>query len=351
MQSVLNYPDAITIAGGNILFSAEGTHWEDIGHAMSFKAKVETEEKESVNSRNGLRRVAKTFITKLTASGTIECNFPSKENINKFFMGNTIASLSQSASSMVDQSFSVQLDKWRYVGYRDLTSVTVKAASTSFSAAGGFVADMGNAGDAVLDTPTFGANTQEGTYIVTYDTDHYVLEDPDGNLIPLSKVEGTAIYTSLELGFTVSAGSPIHDDEYTCVVAGAPSTVTMTLGTDYLLDAAEGLIWVKSTNGKGVIDDANVLVSATYGNKAWHRIDAGTKNAWKVHLWYKGNPLGGQKQEIKGYVNLKPSGELDAIGEEEQKFTFEFKFQENSAYVDGSGAVVLFQYFDFGSVG
>lgn len=350
MQSVVGYPNEVTIAGGNVLLSVDGTHWEDMGHVKTFKAKVETEEKEHINSRSGLRKVAKTFITKLMASGSIECNYPSKENINKFFMGDSIVESTQGSGTLSDSSVSVQLDKWRYVGKRGLSAVTVKAASTSYSL-GTITADGGNGGTAVLNTPTQGASIQDGTYEISYSTDHYHLKDPDGNMIPLSKVEGTAVYTSSELGFTVASGSPNNADKWTCVVTGSPSTATMTLGTDYLLEATQGLIMVLSTNGKGVVDDANVLVSATYASVTHNRVDAGTKNQWKVHIWFIGDPLGGVKQEIKGYANLKPSGELGGISEEEQVFTFDFKFQEHASYVDANGARVLFQYYDYGNVG
>lgn len=350
MQSLPGYPNDVTIAGGNVLFSTDGTHWEDIGHAKSFKVKVETEEKEHINSRSGLRKVAKTFITKLTASGSIECNYPSKENINKFFMGDSIVETTQNSGSMSDSSFTVQLDKWRYVGKRGLSSVVVKAASTSYSA-GTITADVGNGGTAVLNTPTMGASIQAGTYEIVYDTDHYTLEDPDANMISLSKVEGTAVYTSLELGFTVASGTPNNADKWTCEITGTPSTATMALGTDYLLEATQGLIMVLSTNTKGVVDDASVTVSASYAEVIHNRVDAGTKNQHKVHIWFIGDPLGGVKQEVKGYVNLKPSGELGGIAEEEQMFTYDFKFQEHDSYVDADGAKVLFQYYDYGNVG
>lgn len=257
MQTVLDYPDRITIGSGGLLLQTDGeSGWEDTVHVKDVKIKTETEEKETLNVRGGQKKVAKTFVTKQTAAGSFVCNYPNKENLAKFFMADTPTAVSQTAGSITEGNepdLQAKLDKWVEIGKRKVSSVVVKDTEA---------------------TPN-----------------------------------------------------------------------TLVLGTDYLLDTERGLIMVLSTNTvtPPIAEDDDIKVTCTYADDSGSLIKAGTKSQIKRHVWFIGDPVDGVKQEVKGFANLKPSGELSMIGEEEQEFTFEFKFEDHVDY-----RPALLEYIDWG---
>lgn len=341
MREITPGKEYITIGSGGLLFSDAATGpWQDTINVKSFDSKIESEKKESKSSRDGLKKVVKTFNTGFKGSATCICNVPSKENLLFFMMAKELFDISQTAGTIgagSEPECLAKLGKWVKIGtHRMLSNVVVKCTETTFSL-GTITADVGNGGTAVLNTPTQGASIQVGTYTIEYDTDHYVLTDPDANEIQLYKAEGSDVYSSTELGFTVASGSPSNDDTWTCAVTGTPTEATMILNTDYWLDTKRGLIWVLSDNTKGVVDDDELKITYSYADHTAHRMFAGTKAQWKKHFWFIGDPVDGIQEELRGYANLIPSGDLKAIGEEEQEFTLELSYEDNESYHDSSG--------------
>jgi hypothetical protein len=257
MQTVLDYPDKITIGSGGLVLRVDGEDgWTDTVHVKDVKVKTETEEKESLNARGGQKKVAKTFVTKQTAAGSFVCNYPNKENLAMFFMAETPTAVTQVAGTIApggEPALKARLDKWVEIGKRIVSTVVVKDTEA---------------------TPN-----------------------------------------------------------------------SLVLGTDYLLDAERGLIMILSANTitPPVAEGDDIKVTCAFADAAGHEVKAGTASQIKRHVWFIGDPVGGARQEVKGFANLKPSGELSLIGEEEQEFTFEFKFEDHIDY-----RPALLKYTDWG---
>ena len=114
------------------------------------------------------------------------------------------------------------------------------------------------------------------------------------------------------------------------VVKDVADAITYVLGTDYVLDADAGLLMALST---GAIVEADVLhVSCSYAAVTMNRADGGSKTQWEGDFWFVGDPPQGKIQDVKGYVNLAPDGDIPMIGEDWQSFGFTVEFVDNANY-------------------
>lgn len=116
----------------------------------------------------------------------------------------------------------------------------------------------------------------------------------------------------------------------TVTVKNAAGTVTYVEDTDYKLDRKAGFIAPVEggamTNGQ--IIEVTVIYPAVTVNKI---VGARGKNQ-KRHVWFVGDPAEGVIQEVRGFANIVPSGDLGAIGDEWQKFSLELKFLTHNDY-------------------
>lgn len=115
------------------------------------------------------------------------------------------------------------------------------------------------------------------------------------------------------------------------VVKDVSNVTTYVAGTDYEVDTEAGLIRVLPTSAS--IDDDDVIhVSASYAAITTGKAHAAKATTVKGHIWFVGNPPVGQILDVKGYVSLKPDGDMSLIGEDWMSFGFSMEFLQNIAY-------------------
>jgi len=61
----------------------------------------------------------------------------------------------------------------------------------------------------------------------------------------------------------------------------------------------------------------------------------------KRHVWFIGDSADGIDQQIKGFANLIPSGDLAMIGDDWQQFTLSLDFETHSRYAS------IIEYYDY----
>lgn len=125
-----------------------------------------------------------------------------------------------------------------------------------------------------------------------------------------------------------------HWCRVTLVTTGAGPT-TLTEGTDYIVDRNRGLILVLP---EATLTDDKIKVTGDYGNIAAAEgileVEAGSSADVRRHLWFQGDPADGVVQDVMGYVLMRPSGDMDFIGDEWQGFSFEGSFLAHADYGD-----------------
>jgi len=126
------------------------------------------------------------------------------------------------------------------------------------------------------------------------------------------------------------------------VVTDSGGTTTYTEGTDYEVDTANGLLKVLS--GGSITDGQALLVDYSYAAVTIKKVGAASATTVKGHIYFAGDPPAGRKLDVKGYVSLKPNGDMSLIGDDWMEIGFSMEFLQNSAY---SG---LFEVIDKGVV-
>ena len=114
------------------------------------------------------------------------------------------------------------------------------------------------------------------------------------------------------------------------VVKDSTEATTYTLGTDYEVDLAAGLI--RFLSGVTIVEDA--VLHLTYAAPALNSylIDGLKASSAKGHIFFVANPPTGKIQDLKGFVSMKPTGDLALIGDDWQNIQFELEFIDNANY-------------------
>lgn len=124
------------------------------------------------------------------------------------------------------------------------------------------------------------------------------------------------------------------------VVKNVAGTVTYTEGDDYVLDRKAGFI--APVEGGLITDGQTVEITVDYPAVTINKIVGAKGKNQKRHIWFIGDPAEGVIQEVRGFANLVPSGDLGAIGDEWQKFSLELKFLSHNDYVS------IIDYYELG---
>lgn len=149
-----------------------------------------------------------------------------------------------------------------------------------------------------------------------------------------------ADFTFAGFGKWIWLGKYKFDPADTFTVTNTGATVTYVEGTDYVVDRVNGLI--APIEGGAITATESVKVTCDYLADERTRIDAGEVTQQKYHVWFIGDPAAGINQDIKGYANLAPSGDLAMIGDDWQSFQLSLDFEEHPDYVG------LLEYIDKG---
>lgn len=123
------------------------------------------------------------------------------------------------------------------------------------------------------------------------------------------------------------------------VVKDSTDTTTYTLGTDYEVDLAAGLLYLYSSSDGGTIGDGdNLHLTFDEAATTMDKVIAGSSTSIKGNLKFVGNPAKGVIQDFDSNVNLIPEGDLSLVAEEFEQFTLNFECIDQGA---GNGLYVL----------
>jgi hypothetical protein len=329
----LNRPQALPNANrhfvfglGTLLWKETGdATWKDVGNVKEASVEVTTEEAKVENTRGQVRRNAKTVVTKMEAKGSAVLNYMNDRNVGLFLMGNMAASQTQNLGFWED-GFSVSVtvgdlgDAIDIPGYSNVRAIVVKKGETTLTLTDTYTVDATNG------TITIKADNAQG--VVKTDT----LTVTGENHIEDFEIQGL-------------------DDEWHDLGIRNIQSITITkAGTaltpdvDFYIDAEQGqVLFISGTVNNLALED-EVDIEAAWGSWNWTKMYAATTRQRRVHIWFKGDPVSGNIQNIKGYAMLKPSGNLGLINTEAQEFTLEFEFEDHADYLPG-----LYLYENHGS--
>ena len=279
-----------------------------LGNCPGFDLTVETENYQHINSEGGLNTVDLDVAISVTRSSSITVDNMSNDNLAVFLAG-SIEDFTQVTTAVTNEAItgyqasrSYQLGESQSVtGVRNVGSVTVE-----FSAAARVNSTAYTAG-----TVLFATTTNNHAYLCTVAGTSGASE-PTYNVAGGTHTDGTATFK--DLGVVTS----------------------LTAGTDYVLDAALGLVSVQPT---GKLASAYTAAKAALGSEPTlslavdytpaantrTQIKTGSSGAVEGRVRFiADNPYGEQQDVTIPLCTLKPSGTLPFIGEgEAASITFE----------------------------
>lgn len=133
-------------------------------------------------------------------------------------------------------------------------------------------------------------------------------------------------------GATASVAVETYQMLVTKVTTGATPT-TLVEDTDFAVDKQRGMIVIfpetSLTDSKVKVTTAYPTLTASHNIK---QVKAGTSADMRRHLWYQGDPASGIIQDVRGYVLMRPTGDMDFISDEWQGFGFEGSFLAHDNY-------------------
>lgn len=310
------------------------TVWQDLFHVKEFKINVATEELKHESMRSALKRVDKSIITKMEATGSFICDTPAVDNVKLFLLGNAVTTSTQTSGTWTAQDFAVTaLDYWQDLGKRVLTitSVTKDGATVPTTGTAGT-----NTGNGTCTAVTKGIAIQNGTYTLTCtatatDGGTFSVTAPDSTDLGDATV-GTP-FTSTHINFTINDGSTDFAlaDSFTIAVSG---TTTLVAGTDYLVDTNNGMFLPLSTSTNLTAAGAAFSITGTYAQHSMYQVKAGATSEMKYEIMFAGDPATGIRQVVYVYAVLAPEGDLGFIGDEWQGFSYKFTTQSHATYGD-----------------
>lgn len=113
-----------------------------------------------------------------------------------------------------------------------------------------------------------------------------------------------------------------------------PTPAPLEEGTDYDIDLTRGLI--VAIEGGAIADGDKILVTGTYPDHKKYTIKAAQTAKQYRHLWLCSDPADGPTIDIKGYGIISPTGDFNAVVENEYiGMGFEINFRSHSDYGPG----------------
>ncbi|MBV6340181.1 hypothetical protein [Candidatus Magnetobacterium casense] len=178
----VNNAQLYTIGRGKLLFRPTGTDgWRDLGNAPDFSVATKTDKIDHFSARQGLSVKDKQVVLKQEAIGKFKLDELSIDNLLLFIMGAEATTTSQTSGTLTASSVIALLNKWVFVGKRELSGVVVKDST---------------------DTTTY----TEGTdYEVDYKAGMLYCQET-GTIVDLATLHVSATYDALDVD-VVSAGT------------------------------------------------------------------------------------------------------------------------------------------------
>lgn len=222
-----------------------------------------------------------------------------------------------------DVKINITADELEHENVRSGLKVVDKTITTKMTAKGGFLCDVPIAANInlfLMGSGTNLINQASGTWT----TESFTVVKPD---------------EWQELGKKNITITTITDDT-------SPTPVALVEGTDYLIDLRRGAFMPLSGSTKiGAVGDI-LKITGTYATTDISRIYA-AKAPIQRHVWFAGDPATGRIIDIRGFVNLKPNGDLPLIADEWVGFSFDMSFNKHITYPESP---VGLYYEDLGNV-
>lgn len=317
------------------------TAYEEIAALKNFTYTISSERKEATSMRSGMKVVVAAVNIAFKTTFKFEVESSTVDNMAKFLSSpdSIVETSLQTAGSFTNQLFTVITPgRWQDLGKKKLTITNIKKVTHTVPSTG--IADGGNTGNGTCGSVSAGTIPKVGTYTVectaeATDSGTFSVTDPDGNDLGDATV-GSA-FTSDQINLTLADGTTDFKvgDKFTIAVTGAAGDTLVNL-TDYYIEAAHGYIapahTSQSATSKLAVAGTQFYVNATYPTVKEYSIKAGeTANMTYEFLFISKENVGNMEQ-VLGYGNFSPSGDLSCIGEDFRGFGFEGTCQAHAIY-------------------
>jgi hypothetical protein len=368
-----------TIGKGKLLFRRAGEiNFADLGNTPDFKITTTIDVKEHFSSRSGIQTKDDEAILKSKGTGQFSLDEPNIRNLRMFVMSREdIANEVQSIASVSNEALTAELSRWLKLTKKKVSNVVVKAAddaaweeATITGTTIAFVDGGAGLADTITDSGSglVTAGFKSGmTVVVSGSASNNVTclvsnvaagvltvpagilaEEVAGDTVTIKRVvlAGEYAIPTVANGFRYECTTPgsvgSTEPAWPAVVGGTVTdgTVVWTcrrqtflVNTDYILEAEEGLIYIDSS---GQIPDGQALkVAFDAAAVSWERAGAVSSTTVYGDILFIGDPPKGRKLTVRGYVSMKPSGDLSLIGEDWMSFAFAMEFLSSTDYPDG----------------
>lgn len=317
------------------------TAYEEIAALKSFSYTIASERKEATSMRSGMKVVVASANIAFKTTFKFEVESSTVDNMAKFLSSpdSIVETSLQTAGSYANQIFTVTTPgRWQDLGKKKLTITNIKKVTHTVPATG--TAGGSNTGDGTCASVTAGTVPKVGTYTVTCITKVtnggvFSVTDPDGNDLGDATV-GTP-FTSTQINLSLADGTTDFEvnDVFTIAVTGAAGDTLVNL-TDYYIETEQGFIapahTSQSATSKLAVAGTQFYVNATYPTLKEYSIKAGeTANMTYEFLFFSKANVGYMEQ-VLGYGNFSPSGDLTCVGEDFRGFGFEGTCQSHATY-------------------
>lgn len=315
----------------------------DLGNAPAMAVTLTTEKLEHQSSRDGIGLVDASVITKTMAAGSFTLDEPNADNLALFFMDPAAAAAAPSTVSVqaVQKSIFTALNVWYPVnlvgGVYTKTNGAIAPAATNKGT--GVLAYHGTPGVQTADVTTsydvrVQAEGASGVLTVVaranggaWTTTPIVVTDT----VSFDLLVGADVDTGLNLMLDACANAQ-EGDVWSFTVTAVDSVGTRVTditafvadskvaGTDYVLDAAAGLVMFLTTIG--------TITTCTVSGKTTNKstVEAFTTSQMKGWIYYVANPAIGVPIDVVGYGRISPTGDFSLIGTDWTQMQFSVDF-------------------------
>lgn len=164
-------------------------------------------------------------------------------------------------------------------------------------------------------------------------------------LAQTSATSQTQTFTSTVQGFGYQLGIATNNPTGVRSISNVSvsvSSVTKTLGTDYTVDAARGIIYV--VDGGGIADGSSMVVTYDRGAVSRKQVISGTTQLEGALRFISYNPNGEKNDYFFPYVRLGPNGDFELKSDEWQQLPLtveilrDTSYSREAIYIDGQPA-------------
>lgn len=340
--------DNIYLGAGEIYFdridNKTGLHTGErhLGNCTTFNITSESEQKKKYSSMHAARRLYKSIITQIGASGKISMDEFDPENLALALFGESGVYV-QPAQANLSKAITVKQGRYFALDNYNVSNVVIPNLNPAPSVIAPAVAAGAITSDGVV--------TSSGLYTGTITGDYFILITA-GNTVP-GAIAGTtfkwrkgivgvqsadvtagAVASTLELGIKVlldvtgTQNFVVGDTYKISVVAAGQATFSPVM--DYTVDAKLGRVYI--VPGGGMADGSVAGVQYDCAKTTCVKVMAGNTAKIEGFLRFAGDPTTGPTYVGEfWYVSIQPDGDTGFIAEDWGSMGIKFECQDASA--------------------